>query len=597
MKTRKLISALLSALLLCSAAVVLFSAADTAAVQKSREENSAKGSFFFDLCGSWDPNDRISFYVWAKKDNKGTRYFYNGGWKENDTWSSKKTYGIPVEGKDGLIESYEIEFVDGWEYGVIFCDVSTGAQTKNDFAITKDIIGKTVYLYDEKISAPHDGVRNDYIATFDKPDDDNEEDYVTYYFLAPDEFFKKNDKIGAYYWEPEEKAKWPGIEMTPAPLVGDNVFQCSVPKKEKTAHIIFNSFFEAPASSENITYDDYQTVDIYLDGYVEGDSKIYDTLENFYDMIYVLAPPDLSYAELRNTLTRKGEWFSIFPGDYNYYKNYKDYYGTYGLEPYYPDTPDTPETPETPNIPDTPDIPRTPDTPFKTHELPLGDVDGDGKVSAKDSMAIQRFSVNLKKLDEDQLKAADVDGDGNVTNKDALYILRYTIKIKVDYPIGMVTYYFLAPDSYLEYNDQVGVYYWQPREPAPWLGAEMTPAPEVGKNVYKCSVPNKESTWTIIFNSFVDVDIPIDPELVKVSPQTQNISVEGYVPGESEIYETLDNFYGMIYVINLKDDTYLSRSEFTGFILNIGEWFSINPDDYNYYRNYKNYYGTYGLDE
>ena len=159
--------------------------------------------------------------------------------------------------------------------------------------------------------------------------------------------------------------------------------------------IIFNSFFEAPASSENITYDDYQTVDIYLDGYVEGDSKIYDTLENFYDMIYVLAPPDLSYAELRNTLTRKGEWFSIFPGDYNYYKNYKDYYGTYGLEPYYPDTPDTPETPETPNIPDTPDIPRTPDTPFKTHELPLGDVDGDGKVSAKDSMAIQRFSVNL----------------------------------------------------------------------------------------------------------------------------------------------------------------------------------------------------------
>ena len=40
MKTRKLISALLSALLLCSAAVVLFSAADTAAVQKSREENS-----------------------------------------------------------------------------------------------------------------------------------------------------------------------------------------------------------------------------------------------------------------------------------------------------------------------------------------------------------------------------------------------------------------------------------------------------------------------------------------------------------------------------------------------------------------------------
>ncbi len=60
--------------------------------------------------------------------------------------------------------------------------------------------------------------------------------------------------------------------------------------------------------------------------------------------------------------------------------------------------------------------------------IKLGDVDGDGKVSAKDSMSIQRYVLHFKKLDSNQLRAADADSDGKVTNKDAMNILRYTIK-------------------------------------------------------------------------------------------------------------------------------------------------------------------------
>ena len=67
----------------------------------------------------------------------------------------------------------------------------------------------------------------------------------------------------------------------------------------------------------------------------------------------------------------------------------------------------------------------------------LGDVNGDNKVTAKDSMQIQRYAVKLISLDEDQLKRADVDGDNKVGNKDALNILRYTIHANVKYPIGM----------------------------------------------------------------------------------------------------------------------------------------------------------------
>ena len=68
----------------------------------------------------------------------------------------------------------------------------------------------------------------------------------------------------------------------------------------------------------------------------------------------------------------------------------------------------------------------------------LGDVDDDGKISAKDSMLIQRYVINLKKLDELQQKYADVNGDGKVTNKDALEILRYTIHMSKSDRIGKI---------------------------------------------------------------------------------------------------------------------------------------------------------------
>ena len=74
---------------------------------------------------------------------------------------------------------------------------------------------------------------------------------------------------------------------------------------------------------------------------------------------------------------------------------------------------------ETPDVPDIPDIPETPDEPQV-----YGDIDGDGKISAKDSLNIQRYVINLKQLDEAALKAADVNDDGKVTAKDALEILR-----------------------------------------------------------------------------------------------------------------------------------------------------------------------------
>ncbi len=66
----------------------------------------------------------------------------------------------------------------------------------------------------------------------------------------------------------------------------------------------------------------------------------------------------------------------------------------------------------------------------------LGDINGDSKATAKDSMLIQRYAVNLSNLDDTQKQLADVDGNGKVTNADAMSILRYTVNQNVKYSIG-----------------------------------------------------------------------------------------------------------------------------------------------------------------
>lgn len=159
-----------------------------------------------------------------------------------------------------------------------------------------------------------------------------------------------------------------------------------------------------------------------------------------------------------------------------------------------------------------------------------------------------------------------------------------------------VTYYFLAPDDYFATNNSVGYYYWAPEENGPWPGLEMTPAPEVGENVFKCEVPDMDSTSTIIFNAFVDAGTPADPELAKNAHQTVNINTEGYLQGESVVYDQLgmelDDFYGMIYVLNNNDK---QVNDFSGATTTGGEWFSIDPSAPNYYKNFENYYGTYNF--
>ena len=69
----------------------------------------------------------------------------------------------------------------------------------------------------------------------------------------------------------------------------------------------------------------------------------------------------------------------------------------------------------------------------------LGDVDGDGEITAADAIAILRQSVELENFDDDKCLLADVDGDGEITAADALEVLRYSVGLSknenIDRPI------------------------------------------------------------------------------------------------------------------------------------------------------------------
>lgn len=70
----------------------------------------------------------------------------------------------------------------------------------------------------------------------------------------------------------------------------------------------------------------------------------------------------------------------------------------------------------------------------KTIKIParwiVGDVDGDGRVTAKDAREALRASAKLDTLTADEKMRADTDGDGTVTAKDARTILRKSANLK-----------------------------------------------------------------------------------------------------------------------------------------------------------------------
>lgn len=401
-----------------------------------------------------------------------------------------------------------------------------------------------------------------------------DDEVCTYYFYAPKDY-TDNGTPYAYWWTPSEVAPWPGIKMESAPEIGDNVFKVTAPKKTK--YIIFND------------RNGRQTVNISI--YISADYDPYggETFGVYDGKIYMFVGKEY-YTE-----HDVGSWFSVNPYDYNYYRR-SEHYNDQG---YGYDTPDAPE--ETPDEPYDP----TDSTPYVEVSWSDGSVsynsmwvnyDGNfeaGYATYETGEYTVRVIQNGKTIYENTFYPMEVvdsliiicaptyeyykkkagvfidyvyvEGNGEELdffnpecNIDKSYIgyLWSEYDESDNYYAGDLYYYFLAPEKYLQNGQPPRVYWWDGDGSDDWPGNEMEEYFGFGKNVYRCSVPRDVST--IIFNDGNN------------GGYYQTINID--VTSGSTCRRNVGN---MIYVI--------TGNDYYGY--DSGEWYSLNPDGRDYYKN------------
>ena len=319
---KKLLS-IAMALLLAAAPLSLAASAD----EDTAAEQGVKGTIKFDM-GDWNHEDDVCFYIYSKNAEGTVRHYSPNGPQEGDNWGSKKIVGTPVEGQDGIVESYEVEFEDGWDYYVIFNDRVTNAETYGCI-VTADAIGKTAKMTDNFIENPVDSERQSREVVFEGAEGCGPVKQIT----------STGNVVGT---------------IMPANTVGEKV----------VAKYIYDRIGKFDNKGEDCC--SREKVVKAMEAYKTSADKVWAEFQKFAN--------EADYADK--------------------------------------------ETPAHDVL-----------FPSAQPDRQLGDVDGDGKVSGKDALIIQRYTINLTTLDDVQLAAADVNADGKVSGKDAMKIQRITLKL------------------------------------------------------------------------------------------------------------------------------------------------------------------------
>lgn len=155
------------------------------------------------------------------------------------------------------------------------------------------------------------------------------------------------------------------------------------------------------------------------------------------------------------------------------------------------------------------------------------------------------------------------------------------------------TYYFLAPEDWCmkEYGaetEDVCCYYWFEKEFPPFPGDKMTPAPEIGKNVYKITSIPKNSKG-IIFNDGIEYPDGDKRLIGSYTSQTEPVHLDGFDKWQIDEFkfETCSettNYNGCIFVLDRNRDINNGWDERARF----GQWFPLNE-----YKKYEKYFGSY----
>ena len=675
---------------------------------------TVSGKIRFDM-GSWNHSDNICFYVWARTKDQAVLFATPNGLSTSDTWGSKQLFGTPVEGEDGIVESYYIDYMEDYDYFVIFNDYETNEQTY-DCVFTKDAFGKTAFMtglelenpvvsektnieadfnnvpgcgpylqitstgniigyaeakYDdapalvakyifkqmgvitlagkeactpEKVAyaiSAYDTTADEVWAKFQKIEGHEEKDAEAYRLIYKKEIETPTNTDSDYEYtvQEDETVMITGyngndsdvtipslIDNKPVSVIGDSAFNNNSALKSvtipNTVNTIGNNAFNGCTGLTTVSIPDSVTmidrnafygcssldsIEIPASVKTIGSQAFFDctglaslTIPNGVESIggnAFYGCTKLQSVSISQSVTEIGENAFCRCSQLNSFtvNSSNSVFTVYGGALYNNNTKTLIKCPVNASSVDI-----AADT-LSIAQMAFQDCSGlteitfpenlttIGKWAFQNCINITKVTIpvsvvtvnddafydcdNLRNVyyegTEEQWNAIKIGADNDPLKKAALH-----------FPDdNLVTYYFLAPNAYLTDSNSVGFYYWIPSENAGWPGLEMTPAPEIGKNIFKCRVPDNSSTIAIIFNSF-------DNSM----HQTENINLEGYVKGNSELYETRDNFYDMIFVINSQQDHFAASTD-------TGEWFSIDPSADNYYKNYLDNSGEYYIIE
>lgn len=162
--SKKIISIFMTLALALSVFTVAASAAEVEEEPAAAEvevETSGDGKTFMFDSGSWN-SSRMYFYIWDATSNM---FATKNGWQADNPWGSKKLAGTPVEGQEGVFESYEVDIDDSHNVFVIFNDPDTNAQTY-DCVLNTSCYGDTAYMTGNSLENPVDSEKTAIEAVF-----------------------------------------------------------------------------------------------------------------------------------------------------------------------------------------------------------------------------------------------------------------------------------------------------------------------------------------------------------------------------------------------------------------------------------------------
>ena len=229
---------------------------------------------------------------------------------------------------------------------------------------------------------------DDYYGTYGlngKAAEIKKDNSYSFYFLAPNNWIRKeygadNSSVGCIIQDLDSGVKngeFPGVRMTTAPEIGENVYKITG-YSDSDFSVIFNDCGQHLFAAGSKTAQRTNEIEIRLNK--DGSCPCA-------GMIYVL---DRHYSGTdAQPVYTKGSWFTL-----DDYKNHDDYYGTYSL-----------------------------DTDSGKINL-YNDIDGDGQITSNDALIALRISADAEPATDINPSAADIDGDGVITSTDALIILR-----------------------------------------------------------------------------------------------------------------------------------------------------------------------------